>query len=332
LLLNKYNVLSTLKEPLFLVKTSGLILFANDSATHLSGLREEQFYSKMLEDVIPPLKKLKEGVIFHEHLFFSVNINPVMREKDKILAVSLTEVTALKDSEISLKHLTDELENQVRNRTERLNQSNLQLEKLVDEKNILLQEVHHRVNNNLQLIISLLNLQRSRIEDDHLKIYLKEAVARVQTIAMVHQMLYKSEDFSRINLKHYIEDLLHSMLKEPQEALELHLCDIICSTSTCIQIGMIINEIVLNALKYAYTLEEEKPFYCCTELEKNKNGDDRLHILFRDYGMGIPENTLESKHSESLGLRIINTLVEQRNGSLEVYNDSGCVYNIIVDL
>ncbi|MDA3812465.1 MAG: hypothetical protein PF518_19275, partial [Spirochaetaceae bacterium] len=229
-LLNRYNILSTLKEPLFLMKEDGLVLFANNSAVKLSGIKEIQFYSVNIKSVIPPLQNLKDGVIFHNSLFFSVNVNPVLREKDRIYAVSLTEITALKDSEISLKNLTYELENQVKNRTDRLNLTNQKLEKLLEEKNILLQEVHHRVNNNLQLIISLLNLQSNRVEEEHIKEYLKDAVTRVQTIAMVHQMLYKSEDFSRINLKLYLDVFIAFHVKgapgrPPARFLRYHLFD-----------------------------------------------------------------------------------------------------------
>ncbi|WP_171832138.1 histidine kinase dimerization/phosphoacceptor domain -containing protein [Oceanispirochaeta sp. M1] len=332
ILLNKYNVLATLKEPLFLIRDNGMILFANDSAIRMSGIAETQFYGINIKSLIPPLSHMKEGVIFHNHSFFSVNINAVEIENDSLLTLSLTEVTALKDSEISLKHLSDELETQIKNRTERLNQSNLKLEKLVEEKNILLQEVHHRVNNNLQMIISLLNLQGSRTEVNELKNYLKEAVSRVQTIAMVHQMLYKSEDFSRINLKYYLQDLLKSILKEDTDNLEMDFTDIICSTNTCIQVGMIMNEIILNALKYAYNIEDEnKKFFCMSRVEKQKGVTDLLHIEFRDYGKGI-DLELEDAKNESLGFKIINTLVEQRNGELKIYNDNGCVYELWVEL
>lgn len=331
-LLNSYSVLATLKEPLFLIDKEGIILFANDSAVKMSGISRRQFHSINIKILIPPLAHLNEGVIYYNHSFYTVNINTVGIDKHKPLTVSLTEVTALKDSEISLKHLSDELETQIKVRTERLNQSNQKLEKLVEEKNILLQEVHHRVNNNLQMIISLLNLQGSRTGDELVKNYLKEAVSRVQTIAMVHHMLYKSEDFSRINLKFYLEDLVKSMLKDNLKDLELDLSDIISSTNTCIQIGMIMNEIVLNAMKYAYSLDEEKkPFYCMSRVEKNKEKADRLHILFRDYGKGI-DSTMEDAGQKSLGFKIINTLVQQRNGDLKIYNDKGCVYELWVEL
>lgn len=332
ILLNRYNVLATLKEPLFLINDLGIILFANNSAVNMSGISESQFYSINIKTLIPPLSHLNEGIIFHSHSFYSVNINAVEIESDDLLTVSLTEVTALKDSEISLKHLSDELETQIKYRTEKLNQSNRTLEKLVEEKNILLQEVHHRVNNNLQMIISLLNLQGSRTEDKILKDYLKEAVSRVQTIAMVHQMLYKSEDFSRINLKDYLQDLVKSILKKDSVNLEMDFTDIICSTNTCIQIGMIMNEIILNALKYAYTIDDQnKRFFCMSRIEKQTEAADRLHIEFRDFGRGIDLEHRDGNR-ESLGFKIINTLVEQRGGELRIYNDRGCVYELWVDL
>ncbi|MDA3812466.1 MAG: ATP-binding protein [Spirochaetaceae bacterium] len=96
---------------------------------------------------------------------------------------------------------------------------------------------------------------------------------------------------------------------------------------------MILNEIVLNALKYAYILEEEhKRFFCKSFVEKRKEEADRLHIIFRDYGKGIPENILNFQDGKSLGFRIIRTLVEQRDGELNIRNDKGCVYDLFVEL
>ena len=333
IMLSKYDVLDTLKEPLFIVRADGLILFANQAAITMTDAADIEFPGSNIKYLIPSLGDLTEGVIFHEDLFYTINANAIMVSREDLLIISLTEITELKDSEISLKHLRDELEKQIENRTEKLNESNVQLEKLLEEKNILLQEVHHRVNNNLQLIISLLNLQGSRTDNDELKNYLKEAVARVQTIAMVHLMLYRSEDFTRINLRIYLEDLVKSILKENAEHLTMDFTDLICSTTTCIQIGMIMNEIILNALKYAYSIDEkEKRFYCSSRIEKQTESADRLHIEFRDYGKGLnPEEQNENQKS-SLGFRIINTLVSQRNGELNIYNDSGCVYKLWVEL
>lgn len=329
IMLHKYDVLATLKEPLFIIRMDGLMLFANDAGIRMTGAGDIEFPGRDIKELIPSLGELSEGVIFHEGRFYTVNTNPVRINKEDLLTIAFTEVTALKDSEINLKHLSYELEKQVQNRTEKLNQSKEQLEKLVEEKNILLQEVHHRVNNNLQLIISLLNLQGSRTENEELKDYLKEAVSRVQTIAMVHLMLYRSEDFSRINLRTYLEDLVRSILKENGEHLKMDFADLICSTTTCIQIGMIMNEIILNALKHAYSIDEkEKHFYCVSRIEKQKECADRLHIEFRDFGKGLEKE----QESSSLGFKIINTLVTQRNGELKVYNDAGCVYSLWVEL
>ena len=333
ILLNRYNILYSMKDPLFLVRNNGVVVYANKAAMKEFSVVEKDFFELEFKDIIPSMTELDEEMIFHGGHFFYVNINPVYREHEGLYTVALTEVTELKDSETSLKQLSDELEKQVQNRTESLDKSNRQLEQLVDEKNILLQEVHHRVNNNLQMIISLLSLQSRRSENQELQDYLSDAVTRVQTISMVHQMLYRSEDFSRINLREYLESLIHSMVHGSQAEIELEFCDLICSTSTCIQIGMIMNEIVLNALKYAYPLDEEIKRFCGKSyIEKRGEQSDLLHVMFRDYGPGIDEEVLEDVERDSLGFRIIRTLTVQRNGSMRVYNDNGCVYEFNVEI
>ncbi len=331
ILLNRYNILYSMKDPLFLVRDNGIVIYANKAAMEEFHMRESDFFETEFKDLIPSMDEFDEEMIFHAGHFYYVNINSVYREHEGLYTVALTEVTELKDSEMSLKQLSDELEKQVLNRTESLDNTNRQLEKLVEEKNILLQEVHHRVNNNLQLIISLLNLQSRRSSDQELQDRLSDAVSRVQTISMVHQMLYRSEDFSRINLREYLEALIHSMMHGAEPELEF--CDLICSASSCIQIGMIMNEIVLNALKYAYPLDDEnKKFSAKSFVEKRSDNSDRLHVLFRDYGPGIDEDALGAVEKDSLGFKIIKTLAEQRKGSMRVYNDGGCVYEFYVEI
>ena len=333
IILNRYNILYSMKDPLFLVRENGIVVYANKTAMDEFGVKEEDFFQIEFSGIIPSQKEINEELIFHGGHFFYVNVNTVHRDDNLLYTVALTEVTELKDSETNLKHLSNELEKQVRNRTESLDRSNRQLEQLVEEKNILLQEVHHRVNNNLQMITSFLNLQSRRSENRELRDGLSDAVSRVHTISMVHQMLYRSEDFSRINLREYLESLILSIAHESNLEPELDFCDLICSTSTCIQVGMIMNEIMLNAMKYAYPLDEvNKRFYGNSRIEKQKEKSDILHVLFRDFGPGIDEDALDGIERESLGFRIIRTLTAQRNGSMRVYNDKGCVYEFYVEI
>jgi two-component sensor histidine kinase len=333
ILLNRFNILYSMKDPLFLVRDDGIVVYANRAAMEEFRISENDLFETEFKNLIPSMKDMNEEMIFHAGHFYHVNINTVNRDHKGLYTVALTEVTELKGSEMSLKQLSDELEKQVESRTESLDRSKRQLEQLVDEKNILLQEVHHRVNNNLQMIISLLNLQSRRSEDPELRDRLSDAVSRVQTISMVHQMLYRSEDFSRINLREYLESLILSMVHQSALKPELKFCDLICSTSTCIQVGMIMNEIVLNAMKYAYPLEEEnKRFYGESHIEKSRDKSDILHVMFRDFGPGIDEEILDDVERGSLGFRIIRTLTAQRNGSVRVYNDDGCVYEFDVEI
>ncbi len=199
----------------------------------------------------------------------------------------------------------------------------LELQSAINQKNSLLREVHHRVKNNLQLISSLLNLQKGKFDDPPILEALTDSQLRVQTMANVHELLYQGENFDRIDMKSFIEQI-SSNLKSTYLS-DASLVTISTSSDTvhlqveqAIPCGLILNELLSNALKYAFPdLSGENPQKDCTVTIEMKREDRSIVLRIADNGIGLPEGA--SFESEvTLGLKLVSLLSEQLEGSVSV--------------
>lgn len=203
-----------------------------------------------------------------------------------------------------------------------------ELKNSLKEKEILLKEVHHRVKNNLQVISSILNLQSSYIHDEKILTILKESQNRIKSMAFIHESLYQTNDFSQINFSEYVvnlsKNLVHSYLVN-NELIELRLDinKVSLNLDLSIPCGLIINELVSNALKYAFENQQEKGYI----LIKLKTDENYVYLTIADNGKGLPKN-LDFRNTESLGLQLVTTLVEQINGTIELEKTKGTSYKI----
>lgn len=185
----------------------------------------------------------------------------------------------------------------------------------VKEKEILLKEVHHRVKNNLQVINSILNLQSSYVDDPKTLEIINESQNRIRSMSYIHESLYQTKDFSSINFADYItnlvQNLVHSyQLYQDKIELKLNVEPVHLALDQAIPCGLILNELVSNALKYAYP-KNEKGVIVIDISEKN----NKLTIGVEDFGIGLPKD-YKIENSESLGLSLVHTLVDQLDGEL----------------
>ena len=199
--------------------------------------------------------------------------------------------------------------------TDKIIEENRFLHKTNKEKEILLKEIHHRVKNNLQIIMSLLNLQSRNILDEDTKNLFEVSVARVQSMSIVHELLYQSKDFEKIDYHEYlkvlIEPLIESMKPQDKEVeIELNVVDVTLNVGTSIPLGLVINEIVTNSLKHGIKDPKGKIYIKMLDLN---NGQFQLSI--GDDGIGLPKN-IDVEETETLGLQLVSSLVEQLDGQL----------------
>jgi PAS domain S-box-containing protein len=197
------------------------------------------------------------------------------------------------------------------------------------EKEVLLKEVHHRVKNNLQVICSLLNLQARSLKNPTMTRHLQEAQNRVRSMAIVHEKLYQSDSFSKIDLKSYVKDLVKYLFRAyihgpSQIVSKLKIqADIWLDIDTAIPCGLIIQELVSNALKYAFHPNESGEVII--EAKAIANGQVTLSV--RDNGQGLPATAIQAE-PETLGLRLVYDLTEQINGKLDLDSTNGTCFTI----
>lgn len=211
-------------------------------------------------------------------------------------------------------------------------QSEDKIKQSLIEKNVLLKEIHHRIKNNMQVITSLLSLQSSFITEDHIKDQFMSSQYRIHSMGMVHEMLYQSEDVSRIDFGNYIteliEGLVHGMKGENNqveliiECPELHL-----NLDTAIPLGLIINEIITNSLKYGIIDNNKGKIF----LHLNPLEYPKFELEIGDDGPGF-STEYDFRNSKSLGIMLIHNLIKQLNGQIQRENEQrGSVYKLIFE-
>jgi two-component sensor histidine kinase len=201
-----------------------------------------------------------------------------------------------------------------------------QLRASLDEKTVMLKEIHHRVKNNLQIISSLLNLQAGMHHDEQLRHELKESQQRIRTMALIHERLYKSGNLARIGFREYVDTLVqqlgHSM------GTERILCrvegdEIMLSIGQAIPAALIVNELVTNSLKHAFPAGRSgRVVVRVTDL-----GECRTEFSVQDDGCGLPPG-FDMQRVETLGMQLVTTLVTQLEGELTVGGTAGALLKI----
>ncbi|MCJ7682616.1 MAG: sensor histidine kinase [Candidatus Aminicenantes bacterium] len=222
-----------------------------------------------------------------------------------------------------------ELEKLVADRTEQLASKNRELRREVVERTkaemekvILLQEIHHRVKNNLTMISSLLNLQRSSVKDERVRDILKKTQDRIRIIAGLHERLCRSADLKTIDFGDYIRDLMDKLsliggIEEKKIGIEIIIPPLVFSVKTAIPLALIITELVSNAIEHAFGERDEG------RVVISLLRDGKKHVLqVEDDGRGLAED-FDLNQTESLGLQLVSILTEQIGGTLQVQREKG---------
>lgn len=189
------------------------------------------------------------------------------------------------------------------------------------EKELLIKEVHHRVKNNMQIVMSLLKLQAEKINDKNIEIYFSEARSRIQSMALIHEFLYKKDKMDLMQMDEYIKQLINEIklsYAQPNHIIELHidLDKILLDFDTAIPLGLIINELVTNAYKHAFP---NKVGNIWVTFKKVGN---MYSLTVKDNGIGLPID-FEQKKENSLGMELIQLLSTQINAQLEIVHQQG---------
>ncbi|GAB4306626.1 MAG: hypothetical protein Kow0019_01670 [Methanobacteriaceae archaeon] len=321
----KYRlVVETASEGIVVLDWKGKIVDINNRALEMAGLVKKDMINKNFIEILPKIKIDKKRVL---HNFKNIILGKPGDEKywimnnakgEKIKFMVHYSTIKLDKKNLGISAILEDITNQVK--------AENKLKESLKEKEILLKEIHHRVKNNLQIISSLLNLQSSYVKNKYDLEIFEESRNRVKSMAMVHEKLYQSEDMARINFKDYIislgSELFASYKVEPIIKLNIQVQEVMLDINTAIPCGLILNELMSNSIKHAFPNSMEG-----TISIKMITLDNIIEIMVSDDGVGIPENIDFSK-TKTLGLQIVNNLVRQLDGSIELDRSDGTAFKI----
>ncbi|MDD3090865.1 MAG: PAS domain S-box protein [Methanoregulaceae archaeon] len=206
-------------------------------------------------------------------------------------------------------------------------QSENRLKASLKEKEVIIKEVHHRVKNNMQVISGFLQLQSLYIHDQDSLEKLEECQMRVKTMALVHEKLYQSGNLGYINTREYIEslvtDLMNSYALQTDISVSQDIDDVDINLDIAVPCGLILNELLTNALKYAFRGRDSGTISIAMHLGM----DHRFSLVVSDDGVGLPEG-LDIENAETLGLQLVTVLVRQIGGEMNVEGDGGTTFLI----
>ena len=247
-----------------------------------------------------------------------------LREENTLLLDELESAyRVLEQSLGKAKYETQVAYQELRKRNDKLRQANQQVRDSLSEKEVLIREIHHRVKNNLQIISSLLALQARRIQDEQTRAIFDESRSRIKTMALIHEKLYQSHELASIDFAGYARDLATSLLQaymanSSAVRLQTNIGHFPLSVDTAVHCGLIINELVLNAIKYAFPSGREGKI----SIQAYQDQGSECTLIIRDNGIGFPED-IDFHHPETLGLQLVHTMVQQLKGRIELDRSDG---------
>jgi two-component sensor histidine kinase len=324
-----------------------LLHFKVDSAlgNYPSAIKHFQLYTAMRDSVFDETKskQIEELNIRYETskkeqaLRLKEKDNALLREQNK---AGQTQRNALLGGTVLLltlgglgynryrlkQHSNQQLEAQ----QQQISQKNQDLQRLLEEKERLLKEIHHRVKNNLQVVMSLLNSQAASLEDKEALAAIKDSQHRVQAMALIHQKLYQSEGVARISMQDYIQEVVaylsESYCLNQLVRFHVEVEPIELDVTQAVPLGLIINEALSNAFKYAFP--EGRPGTVCLFLRRYAETTCQLSIT--DNGVGLPEN-YDPSRSRSLGMTLLHGFSGQLGGELIIISPPGLTINLLFE-
>ena len=309
------------------------------------------------DDIISELVKAKNGHIVqirnlknlsndNIEKYYSIKFYPTYSKEDKIInyIFNAEDITLRKNAEDALKTAYEEMESRVKDRTAELviltgNLQNEIVEHKKDEerikaslkeKEVLLKEIHHRVKNNMQIISSMLGLQSLSVRDPLYSDMLKDSQNRIRSMALIHEKLYQSENMANVDFSEYIDSLISNITRSyhlnTNITINKDVKNFSFSIDTAIPLGLIINELISNAIKHAFPNKQNGEIIL--KIENSSNYNKKYNLIVKDDGIGInPSFSLEN--SDSLGLKLVHALVDQLEGKIEIFsNNTGTTFII----
>ena len=311
-------IYETAKVGMCVTDDQGNFVRVNQAYCENYGYEEKELIGQNFTKVLPAEMHDHAQKIHNEFIFQSITEMPsewhVKTKDGKIKDVFVTAGRMVNEDNKVYKVTT------VTDITDRKNRIR-KLQKSLDEREVLEKEIFHRVKNNLNMVVSLFQLQKSRISENSEALgILSSGILRVKSLALLHEKLYKQGDVLTIDVKDYITQLSNLLLdgNELKNHISINLEDYNCDLDTAVSIGLIVNELQTNVIKHAFD-DEQKDKLIELMLSDDQN---QITLEVRDNGTAIPDDFLNNNWN-SLGIQMINSLTDQLNGSFDFRNDEG---------
>lgn len=317
------DVLDSMAEMLFVVDESNRIDHVNLAAVERLGFRQSDLQGRFLDDLLvgdTPLPSPDDTVF--RRTGSVTQIERHIQTQDGAELPVLVSRSLLRGSPADAPDIVC-----VAQDISARKQAEEQLRDSLREKEVLLREIHHRVKNNLQVIASLLHVQSKKVEDEHAKRLFSESQDRIRSMAFIHERLYQSEDLAQVNFSAYLDRLTEHLYRSHGVALrdvtcELDSEDAILSVDRAIPAGLIVNELVSNALEHAFP--DDRGGVITVGFSTS---DDSGCLQISDNGIGV-EDTDALERDQTLGIRLVKGLVRQLRGEINIDGDGGLTYTI----
>ncbi|MBN2433837.1 MAG: transporter substrate-binding domain-containing protein [Spirochaetes bacterium] len=341
--------LSTIPDPVWLKDKDGKFLFCNHVLSQIFGAPPKMIVGKTDHDFMD--KEKADSV--RKNDIMTVKSDKAQKFEESVFDVSKGRITYMETYKTPMfdpdgrltgvlgigRDITDRIlyEKEIKLKNDELieinndlHQNRDELKKTIREKETLIRELYHRTKNTLQMINSMIVLQsKEHGENIAIQKMIANTESRIHSISLVHQMLYQSNDLSKISVKNYITSLAEKItesfgLNKDTISLKIDIEDNSFSIDTAIPFGLIINELITNSCKYAFTDIDK----AAITIKMNSSGNNTYHFYYRDYGKGVPEG-FDFRKSGSMGLQLIYTIGEhQLMGKVDMQSDNGVICTI----
>jgi len=345
-------LIEAMNEGAVVLRADGTILYCNDRFAKLLGTPLQNLIGSVLRRYIVPAEQpafdalLAQGqqhsskgeVSLHcqgATVMVQLSFSVLDVQGAHGVCIVATDLTERKRAEDALKHAHESLEQRVIERTEELLQANAglhasedQIKAALAEKDVLLKEIHHRVKNNLQIVASLVSLQADSATDDRVLAEFAAVRDRVRAMSMVHETLYQTNNLAELEFAEYAQRLLRNLWNVYRMSgtvrLNLAIAPVKIPIDKAVSCGLILSELATNALKYAFTDGREGVVTVALEHEAATGA---VCLRVHDTGVGLPAG-LDWRESKSLGLKLVNILTTQLDGTVETGPGPGTEFRV----
>jgi PAS domain S-box-containing protein len=332
---------------MLMMDESGAIVLVNEQTEKLFGYPRSELLGQKLEMLVPTRFRSRHPgfrLAFFEdpkvramgagrdlyglrkdgsEIPIEIGLNPLTTSEGRFVLSSVVDITERKRADRERETLLGQLQTLNAELEERVTARTAELTATLREREVLLQEIHHRVKNNLQVISSLINMQLRQLEDSGSRDALEECQTRVQAIALIHEKLYQSKDYSRVPFSEYARGLASNVFRalgvsKDLVTLELDFEELSLTVDKAIPCGLVLNELITNSLKHAFPDGRRGT----VKVILRRDGPAHAVLSVSDDGVGIPAG-VDPRNSTSLGMSLVFMLVEQLGGAVDIRRGRG---------